>query len=745
MTLPPENPGSDDVRNSIGDVDPLKWLESLAARQGANPEEFVTSADLDVPEVAGDTLVDEPGYQDYDPYGSADKPATPKHARPQAPPPAAEQPTPAQAAPAGEEEMNPLAWLESLARRQGANPEEFVTKADLEVEMVDPDTVIDEPGYTPYEGAAPAARSRPAPEPVQEPEEFAPEEEILPAEGALSPAEAAALLGLETVDMAPSLPAVEEVAPVAAAAAVSAAASVADDEDEVDPLAWLESLARRQGARSEELITGGTLDVPEAEAGALVDEPGYEDYSPFGTLADRADEEEDEIPEPESLEFASTGDDTLAWLEGLAADQGAAGAAGAAGADPLAGLTDEEIEMRAAAGELSAEQMEAWLRRQAASLADVHFDDDDAMLDELEPALPAEMPDWLQEAAPESDSGLPMPEVEEFAPEEAELELEPAEMPDWLQEPAAEEVPAAAGLGAAEPPVDYEDSWAQALDSEYMSTQQLASDEDPDWYQAALQDPSREAELEAELAAFGLDGDDFELDEEPLPEPEAAELPGWLQDAAPDEAAEDIPDWLTEEVPGSELSAAELEDLLGGEAEIELEAADMPDWLDEVEEEAEPAALPGWLREAAPDEILAEVEAEPAPAPAAPVPAAPAPVAPAQPRPAGFRRLLTPEIPVGAAYDTFRRALADNPQDHAARLSLARKLVADRRLADSLAQYEALVFAETELDTVQADVAQVIQQQPALPQARRILGDVLMRKGQLKEALETYRAALEQL
>ena len=34
---------------------PMKWLESLAARQGANPEEFTTSADMSVDEVDPET------------------------------------------------------------------------------------------------------------------------------------------------------------------------------------------------------------------------------------------------------------------------------------------------------------------------------------------------------------------------------------------------------------------------------------------------------------------------------------------------------------------------------------------------------------------------------------------------------------------------------------------------------------------------------------------------------------------
>jgi hypothetical protein len=45
------------------DVDPLQWLESLAERQGADPEEFMTPAGLDIPELDDDG--DAPQYTDY--------------------------------------------------------------------------------------------------------------------------------------------------------------------------------------------------------------------------------------------------------------------------------------------------------------------------------------------------------------------------------------------------------------------------------------------------------------------------------------------------------------------------------------------------------------------------------------------------------------------------------------------------------------------------------------------------------
>ncbi len=46
-----------------------------------------------------------------------------------------------------------MAWMESLAKRQGADSSGFTTEANVEIPEVDPDSVvIDEPGYIPSEG-----------------------------------------------------------------------------------------------------------------------------------------------------------------------------------------------------------------------------------------------------------------------------------------------------------------------------------------------------------------------------------------------------------------------------------------------------------------------------------------------------------------------------------------------------------------------------------------------------------------
>src|SRR5262249_2013724 len=145
-----------------------------------------------------------------------------------------------------------------LAARQGAKPEELTTAHNVDIPVLPPDTVVDEPGYTPgYETSKPAAKAEPAkPEPVKaEPVQAAPP----PPPPAPTPEPARA-----------EQPKSE---PVPASA---------DPFGGMDPMAWLESLAARQGAKAEELVTAHNLDVPLPPPDAVIDEPGYVDYDPFG-------------------------------------------------------------------------------------------------------------------------------------------------------------------------------------------------------------------------------------------------------------------------------------------------------------------------------------------------------------------------------------------------------------------------------------------------------------------------------
>jgi hypothetical protein len=68
------------------------------------------------------------------------------------------------------ENMSPeeqMAWLESLAKRQGANQSEFTTAADLDIPIPE-NAVVDEPGYVPYSETTRASAPTEEPEPEAE-------------------------------------------------------------------------------------------------------------------------------------------------------------------------------------------------------------------------------------------------------------------------------------------------------------------------------------------------------------------------------------------------------------------------------------------------------------------------------------------------------------------------------------------------------------------------------------------------
>ena len=107
--------------------------------------------------------------------------------------------------------------------------------------------------------------------------------------------------------------------------------------------------------------------------------------------------------------------------------------------------------------------------------------------------------------------------------------------------------------------------------------------------------------------------------------------------------------------------------------------------------------------------------------------------------------VISVELPTGEAYAVFRQKLATNPQDHPARLELARALNQNNELGASLGQYQTLINAEVLLGDVENDLKALAQANPTVSQAWRVLGDAIMRQGRLQDALDTYRVALEQL
>jgi thioredoxin-like negative regulator of GroEL len=164
--------------------------------------------------------------------------------------------------------------------------------------------------------------------------------------------------------------------------------------------------------------------------------------------------------------------------------------------------------------------------------------------------------------------------------------------------------------------------------------------------------------------------------------------------------------------------------------------------------------LPEWLREPAPEPIEEEAE-EPAVAEPAPLLVEETPVLIAEeveaPPELEEEIAAEPEPPTVVAQEVvtgisaFRRQLEAEPDDHVARLALARALTDDGVLDEALDKYGELVAAGQELDDVAVDLEKVVRSSPRNTLARRVLGDAYMKQNRLGEALEAYRQALDSL
>jgi hypothetical protein len=727
--------------------------------------------------------------------------------------------------------VDPMLWLESLAMRQGARKEELVTSADLDIAEVSEDTEVDEPGYVPFEGSRSARETQSAASVGEGPGPESAEIELEPVAETfeeITPPELELEEGAADLEAGP-LPEMPEFAET------GFATEEADILGGADPLKWLESLAKRQGAKAEEFITSADLEIPEVPEGTAIDEPGYVAYSPLSILPsdqeielpEHAEEEIEQvlsgfeselveesllISEQEAVESVGA---SFSWLEDLAAepdedlvqflavdDEAAGGLAAEEAAestlpaepemtpagDVLAGMTDEEVAYAQAHGLLTGEQELAWLKRQAAKLAEARQSQEMAALseEELEPAEPVEqLPDWVMGMRPEDEQEAAL-ESDEL---EADLELpaEVVELTDWLQEPEAEaaiDLPELVETGAAELSLDadVESLWADTGEEEFV--------------------PAEETVPESELVAF-LEGKLVPTEPDPLAEALDAEFdrklegdesePEWYTDAVAKIAAEapavaeaevelpaaeevpaepvltpgsqgEMPDWLVEK--GEEVGVAAVGDsdipswLQGTREEPTAVMADVPSWLTEGLDEqpvAEAGAAPDWLsefdrmpEETPEPEAAVAVEPEPESAPVEqpgppPVKAEEPPARAAMAEPAVPASAKLESIPEGELFDEYRRRLQENPNDHPNRLALARALRTSQELTSSLNQYETLLEASQLLQDVSDDLVTMVGDHPDVPRVRRLLGDAYMRSGMLQEALDAYRSALDQL
>ncbi len=674
----------------------MRWLESLAKRQGADAEELLTTADMDVQEIDPDSVVlDEPGYI---PYGE-DKPvefnqparATTPEPPPQEPitPPSA--PVVTTPEPVAEQEGS-LAWLESLAANQSENDALF---------NLDIGSLVDEP-----------QTSEPAVDPVS---------------------------WLE--DLARSQGEIESSAP-------QTQESARDD----DAMRWLESLAKRQGADSEELLTEADIPIEDVDSR----EVELPNYTPFGfdTPPITRSHVTSETPSARSTTPTPEPDPTE-WLQSLAAEQGIDedGVTATRRPDPVVEPETEaigDIEKALLSGEVTPEQMQVWMEHQmerGLERTDVpdYIETDEqaeATADE-DQLLEAEIPDWLLEVSggppsieaeaetdnrPSLESLFGETPVDTALPTAQELT---SDIPNWLlegDEPdqlaiddifaelSDEHTPSEtdheleiAEIAPIDLDIDVDDPWVEAFELEYG--QELPQGTDiPEWYERNLNDPNRIAAIETPSAEeFTAPPLDLFAEIQGLSMPTST-LPEETNLTAGVEQA--IPDWLSE----LHTTTASAESI--GVAEPELLDADainddeFPDWLKEIQEsESEPT----WLAEPAVEEAVSFVVETPAEQPTAPPPATTPPPAP-KPQHSGDWSLET-----------------------------ARSKAQAGEVDLSLNDYDQLVRANQNLDEAVEDLSTLVKLHRNNPIVYRVLGDGLMKQGKLQAALDTYRAALNQL
>lgn len=376
---------------------------------------------------------------------------------------------------------------------------------------------------------------------------------------------------------------------------------------------WLQELAQEPSAQETDMAEAESPKLEEVELPALPD------------AGIPAGEESAIAAPPEDMDAA------LAWLESLAARQGA-----------------DEATLISQPEQRDAEMPE-WLQKEVESADAAEETVPEAVNDQPAPealeesvTTPTEatVPEWLEEQ--------PMPV------ESAETPSDEEQIPAWLREQpdemasgpeaAAEEEAIPEWLREQQPPVAAEEEPAEGtpvpdwLQEQPEPTPDVQSDAEdtqvPEWLQEQPQAVSSEPAIQEEVV-------------------EETSLPDWLQDLSEQseaasepgtgahESKSDLPEWL--EIPAAE--AAETAE------DAQQEGVDLPEWLNEVDQEAQEAAAEIPTREA---EITApEHDAQPE------VPAAEAPNVPGEDIDAALAWLESLAVKQGADEET----LVTRPED----------------------------------------------------------------------------------
>jgi len=601
--------------------------------------------------------------------------------------PVEEQPEPKTAEPvaAAPTEDEGFAWLEALAARQGAEANELLVAAEDRRE-------------TPPEWATEAETTETVLPPVEEPAEPV--------------AEAAAeLIETPVEEIVETTEAISEIQ--TEAAPITEKATTAASEDEA--FAWLEALAARQGAEADELLVAAedrretppdwALETEKQTEGMEISEPESVAVEPVTETAvdlmAEAIEPEAEISiEPADklpVETASTSaeDEAFAWLEALAARQGA-----------------EAEELLVAEAD----------RRETPPDWALQAEEPVGAADSLEEPEPATVEDTRPTRIKPEAEVPPAEIVPEVTMPAAEAQAEVIE-----EQPVVSEVPTEPV--AAEAPIPSEDeafAWLEALAArqgaeaeELLVAEANRRETPPEWVQEAEQ----EAEASAPEALVEMPGEEIiepvqQIEEAPeslvgiepseemvaeAPEQPVAEMPAWIAAAVAEEASQP-------ESPQLEPEAAELEPATTEEA--------IPDWLQGLapaEEKPQESVLE-WLGR--------EEGGQPMTPPRF-----------TEPQVVDQKEAPVEEEPVSLPAEEIKDAAEVHRQ--------AQEALWKGDLKTAMALYNRLIENGLMLEEIIHDLRDALYRYPVDVEVWQTLGDAYARSNLLQEALETYTKAEE--
>ena len=598
------------------------------------------------------------------------------------------------------------------------------------------------------------------------------------------------------------------------------------DQERDDSFAWLENLAAKQGA-SEGLLTkpedrlerepewvrqakdlnvmAGEAPVPSAQASV---EPPVT-ITPIESIEEVASPVIEEIAAPVAVNREELGkseqerDDSFAWLENLAAKQGASEGLLTKPEDRL----EEEPEWVKQAKDLSApvastsmqpeqelpaqeqpalDDTAAWLRSldeedaKPAPVAESSKDDTAIWFKNLneEETMPAPIAEsskddtamWLKNLAEEESRPVPADEpsrddtqmwLQNLAEEEAKTRSVPESSKDdsamWLKNLSETESKPV----AAEPASDETAMWLKSLDEAEKPTLQPEASEQTDlpaWMQDIDEGTSQVEEStipekdakDTSIWPASLDEPAPSLSGQDAPKRETGSLPSWLRglekpESRAQESAsaqqDDLPAWLRDET---------------GEVVAEptrIEPTRATDWqpaqpveIPQAEPPAsEPASVPDWQADEEKQPVAPQaVEQEPEPLQAF---ESAAPVEVAEEKPASIEEPeLTPAAPPLPYKEPVTRrgtGMLTMPLDPL--LSSARNELSRSNIPGALDTYAKLIKKGRFLDEVVHDLREALYRYPVEVNIWQSLGDAYMRSNRLQDALDAYTKAEELL